>query len=215
MMEITFDYKLDGYTYKVLIVKKNNKNTYIKIKDDLTIYVTTNYLTSKREIKIILDNEKEFLRKALSRTRKKLEKEELFYYLGEKYDIILVPFENTEVSDGKIFVKDMKTLEKWLKKQMKRIFTERLEYNYNLFDEDIPFPKLKIRSVKTRWGDCNKRDNSVTLNSKLIQYSIHEIDYVIIHELSHLVHFDHSREFWETVRLHMPDYKKSVAILKE
>ena len=62
-MEITFDYKLDGYTYKVLIVKKNNKNTYIKIKDDLTIYVTTNYLTSKREIKIILDNEKEFLRK--------------------------------------------------------------------------------------------------------------------------------------------------------
>lgn len=215
MMEITFDYKLDGYTYKVLIVKKNNKNTYIKIKDDLTIYVTTNYLTSKREIKIILDNEKEFLRKALSRTRKKLEKEELFYYLGEKYDIILVPFENTEVSDGKIFVKDMKTLEKWLKKQMKRIFTERLEYNYNLFDEDIPFPKLKIRSMKTRWGVCNKRDNSVTLNSKLIQYSIHEIDYVIIHELSHFVHFDHSREFWETVRLHMPDYKKSVAILKE
>lgn len=214
-MEITFDYKLDGYTYKVLIVKKNNKNTYIKIKDDLTIYVTTNYLTSKREIKTILDNEKEFLRNALSRTRKKLEKEDLFYYLGEKYDIILVPFENTDVSDGKIFVKDAKTLEKWLKKETKRVFTERLEYNYNLFDEDIPFPKLKIRSMKTRWGVCNKRDNSVTLNSKLIKYSLHEIDYVIIHELSHFVHFDHSREFWETVRLHMPDYKKSVAILKE
>lgn len=214
-MEITFDYKLDGCIYKVLIVKKNNKNTYIKIKDDLTIYVTTNYLTSKREIKTILDNEKEFLRNALSRTRKKLEKEDLFYYLGEKYDIILVPFENTDVSDGKIFVKDAKTLEKWLKNETKRVFTERLEYNYNLFDEDIPFPKLKIRSMKTRWGVCNKRDNSVTLNSKLIQYSIHEIDYVIIHELSHFVHFDHSREFWETVRLHMPDYKKSVAILKE
>ena len=214
-MEVMFNYKLDGQTYNVLVVKKNNKNTYIKIKDDMTIYVTTNYLTSKREVKVILDNEKDFLRKALSRTRKKLEKEELFYYLGEKYDIILVPFENTEVSNGKIFVKDEKTLEKWLKKQMKRIFTERLEYNYNLFDEDIPFPKLKIRSMKTRWGVCNKRDNSVTLNSKLIQYSIHEIDYVIIHELSHFVHFDHSREFWETVRLHMPDYKKSVAILKE
>ena len=215
MMETTFDYRLDGNTYKVLIVKKNNKNTYIKIKDDLTIYVTTNYLTTKREVKTILDNEKEFLRNALSKTRKKMEKEQLFYYLGEKYDIILVPFENTEVSDGKIFVKDMKTLEKWLKKETKRIFVERLEYNYNLFDEDIPFPKLKIRSMKTRWGVCNKRDNSVTLNSKLIKYSIHEIDYVIIHELSHFVHFDHSREFWETVRMHMPDYKKAVAILKE
>ena len=214
-MKITFDYKLDGIVYKVLVVKKNNKNTYIKIKDDLTIYVTTNYLNSKREVKIILDNEKDFLRNALSRTRKKMEKEELFYYLGKKYDIILVPFENIEVSEGKIFVKDNKTLEKWLKKETKRIFEERLEYNYNLFDEDIPFPKLKIRSMKTRWGVCNKRDNSVTLNSKLIKFSIHEIDYVIIHELSHFIHFDHSREFWETVRIHMPDYKKSVAVLKE
>ena len=214
-MEVTFDYRLDGISYKVLVVKKNNKNTYIKIKDDLTIYVTTNYLTSKRDVKTILDNEKDFLEKALSRTRKKMEKEELFYYLGEKYDIILVPFDNIEIDNGKIYVKDEKTLEKWLKREIKRIFTERLEYNYDLFDEDIPFPKLKIRSMKTRWGVCNKRDNSVTLNSKLIKYSIHEIDYVIIHELSHFVHFDHSREFWETVRIHMPDYKKAMAVLKE
>ena len=214
-MEVTFDYRLDGISYKVLVVKKNNKNTYIKIKDDLTIYVTTNYLTSKRDVKTILDNEKDFLRKALSRTRKKMEKEELFYYLGEKYDIILVPFDNIEIDNGKIYVKDEKTLEKWLKREIKRIFAERLEYNYDLFDEDIPFPKLKIRSMKTRWGVCNKRDNSVTLNSKLIKYSIHEIDYVIIHELSHFVHFDHSREFWETVRIHMPDYKKAMAVLKE
>ena len=212
---MNFDYKLDGDIYNVLVVKKNNKNSYIKIKDDLTIYVTTNYLTTKGEVKRMLDNEKDFLKRSLSRARKKMEKDELFYYLGQKYDIILVPFENTEVYDDKIYVKDMKALDKWLKKQMKRIFTERLEYNYNLFDEDIPFPKLKIRSMKTRWGVCNKRDNSITLNSKLIRYSIHEIDYVIIHELSHFVHFDHSKEFWETVRMHMPDYKKSVLILKE
>ena len=212
---MNFDYKLDGDIYNVLVVKKNNKNSYIKIKDDLTIYVTTNYLTTKGEVKRMLDNEKDFLKRSLSRARKKMEKDELFYYLGRKYDIILVPFENTEVYDDKIYVKDMKALDKWLKKEMKRIFSERLEYNYDLFDEDIPFPKLKIRSMKTRWGVCNKRDNSITLNSKLIRYSIHEIDYVIIHELSHFVHFDHSKEFWETVRMYMPDYKKSVLILKE
>ena len=212
---MNFDYKLDGDIYNVLVVKKNNKNSYIKIKDDLTIYVTTDYLTTKGEVKRMLDNEKDFLKRSLSRARKKMEKDELFYYLGKKYDIILVPFENTEVYDDKIYVKDMKALDKWLKKEMKRIFSERLEYNYDLFDEDIPFPKLKIRSMKTRWGVCNKRDNSITLNSKLIRYSIHEIDYVIIHELSHFVHFDHSKEFWETVRMHMPDYKKSVLILKE
>lgn len=214
-MVITFDYKLDGEIYQVVIEKKHNKNTYIKIKDGLTIYVTTSFLTTKREVKTILDNEKDFLRKALSRARKKLEKESDFYYLGQKYDIIKVPFDNIEIENNKIFVKSDEELNKWLKKQIKKIFKERLEYNYNLFDEDIPFPKLKIRSMKTRWGVCNKRDNSVTLNSKLIEYSIHEIDYVIIHELSHFVHFDHSKEFWETVGFYMPDYKKSVKILKE
>lgn len=214
-MIITFDYKLDGEIYKVVIEKKHNKNTYIKIKDGLTIYVTTSFLTTKREVKTILDNEKDFLRKALSRARKKLEKEADFYYLGQKYDIIKVPFDNIEIENNKIFVKSDEELNKWLKKQIKKMFKERLEYNYNLFDEDIPFPKLKIRSMKTRWGVCNKRDNSVTLNSKLIEYSIHEIDYVIIHELSHFVHFDHSKEFWETVGFYMSDYKKSVKILKE
>lgn len=210
-----FDYKLDGKVYKVLVVKKRNKNTYIKIKDDLTIYVTTNFLTSKSEIKYILRNEEEFLRKALSRTIKKIEKESEFYYLGKKYDIIFVPFEDVEIESNKIYVKDEKKLEKWLKKQIKEIFTERLEYNYNLFEENIPFPKLKIRSMKTRWGVCNKRDDSVTLNSKLIKYSLDEIDYVIVHELSHFVHFDHSKAFWKTVGTYKPDYKKSVRTLKE
>ena len=50
---MNFDYKLDGDIYNVLVVKKNNKNSYIKIKDDLTIYVTTNYLTTKGEVKTI------------------------------------------------------------------------------------------------------------------------------------------------------------------
>ena len=214
-MEVMFNYKLNGETYKVLVIKKNNKNTYIKIKDDMTICVTTNYLTTKREVKTILDNEKLFLQKALSKAKKKMEKASSFYYLGQKYDIIKVPFDDIQLDSNKIYTKDDIMLEKWLKLETKRVFNERLTYNYDLFDEDIPSPKLKIRSMKTRWGVCNKRDDSITLNSKLIEYGVHEIDYVIIHELSHFVHFDHSREFWQTVEKHMPDYKKSVEVLKE
>jgi predicted metal-dependent hydrolase len=214
-MEVTFEYKLDGNTYNVLVVKKANKNTYIKIKDDLTIYVTTSYLTSKHEVKVILDNEREYLRKALSRVKVRASKEEEFYYLGKKYDIIRVPFDDIEIDSDKIYVSDENQLEKWVKKETKRVFEERLKFNYDLFEENIPFPKLKIRKMKTRWGVCNKRDKSVTLNSKLIEYSLHEIDYVIVHELSHFVHFDHSREFWNTVGCYMPDYKKSVKVLKE
>ena len=214
-MTYDFEYKIDGIKYPVIIEKKNNKNTYIKIKDDMTIYVTTNYLVSKRQIKILLDNEKDYLKKALIISQKKHEKEKEFYYLGQKYDIIIVKFDNIEIDNNKIYTPSKEALDKWLKKQMLKVFKERLEYNYNLFTEDIPFPKLKTRKMKTRWGVCNKRDNSVTLNTKLIRYSLQEIDYVIIHELSHFVHFDHSKDFWHTVAKYMPTYKKAVKVLKE
>ena len=212
---MTFDYKLDGENYIVEVVKKNNKNTYIKVKEDLTIYVTTNYFVTKRYVKNVLDNNDEFLRKAIKKVKNRIQKDNDFYYLGKKYDIIYTDFNRVEVDGGKIYSKNENSLNKWLKGQMVLVFTERLKYNYNLFSEKIPFPKLKIRSMKTRWGVCNKRDNSVTLNSKLIKYSLNEIDYVIIHELSHFVHFDHSRDFWNTVEKYMPDYKKSVRVLKE
>lgn len=214
-MSYDFEYKMDGVKYHVIVEKKNNKNTYIKIKEDMTIYVTTNFLTSKWQIKNMLDSEKDYLKKALANVKRKYEKEKEFYYLGEKYDIIIVSFDKVEIDGHKIYTPSRDALEKWLKKQMLKVFNERLEYNYNLFNEDIPFPKLKTRKMKTRWGVCNKRDDSVTLNSKLIRYGIKEIDYVIIHELSHFVHFDHSREFWNTVAEYMPDYKKSIKVLKE
>ena len=214
-MSYEFDYKVDNEKYRVVVVKKNNKNTYIKIKDDLTIYVTTNILMTKGQIKSMLDNEQEYLKKALLMAKNKYEREQEFYYLGKKYDVVVAPFDNVEIDGDKIYTPSYNTLNKWLNKQMLKVFNERLKEKYNLFEEDIPFPKLKTRKMKTRWGVCNKRDISVTLNSKLIRYEIHEIDYVIVHELSHLVHFDHSKAFWQTVTKYMPDYKKAVRILKE
>ncbi len=211
----TFEYKLDGKKYNVEMVIKNNKNTYIKVKEDLTIYVTTNMFTTKRMVKNLLDEQQDFLRKVISKMKNRNEKENEFYYLGEKYDIIKVPFDKLEIDDYKIYVSDEKELQKWLKKKTLEVFEERLNYCYQLFEENIPFPKLKIRKMKTRWGVCNRRDLSVTLNSKLIRYNTFIIDYVVIHELSHLVHFDHSKEFWQTVEKYMPNYKKAVKVLKE
>jgi len=212
---MTFEYKIDGVKYNVVVIKKKNKNTYVKVKNDLTIYVTTNYLATKWYIKSLLDNERDFLRKSIERVKKRKEMDEEFYYLGKKYDIILIPFNNIELDDTRIYVKSLSSLEKWVKSETQRILKERLDYNYSLFEEDIPFPKLKIRSMKTRWGVCNKRDDSITLNSKLIRYNVREIDYVIIHELSHFVHFDHSKEFWKVVSHYMPDYKKAVKTLNK
>ena len=207
-------YKINDYLCNVYIEKKNNKNTYIRVKEDLNIYVTTNYLITEKQIIKLLDNNYDYLFKTLNNMKQRNEKKELFYYLGKKYDIIYYD-SNIELYNDKIYVKDEETLDKWYKKQIKKIFKERLDYNYSLFTEKIPYPNLRIRKMKTRWGVCNKKTNTVTLNSELIKYDFSKIDYVIIHELSHFLYFNHSRSFWNQVEKYCPNYKKIRNELKD
>lgn len=201
-------YTIEDITYHIIIERKNNKNTYLRLKDTNTIYITTSFLTTKRQIlNLIKDNEK-FIIKNSKKMEQKKEKENSFFYLGKEYNIIIYPDSDIEFVGSRIYVKNKEALEKWYQKEMKRIFQERLDYQYHQFEEAIPYPILKIRKMKTRWGVCNKRDNSVTLNAELLRYDIEKIDYVIVHELSHFIYFDHSKNFWNQVSKYFPDYKR-------
>ena len=155
---ISMRYKVDNQEYEVIIEKKNNKNTYIRVKEDLKIYITTNYFVSNKYIEKLLNNNIDYLKKMLEKRKQQLEKEDNFYYLGNKYDIILLSsIDNVEIVNNKIYTRDNKMLEKWYKKQIQQIFKSRLDFNYERFLESIPYPVLKIRNMKTRWGVCNKK----------------------------------------------------------
>ena len=206
-------YVVNNIEYEVVIEKKNNKNTYIRIRNN-KIYITTNYFVNKSYIKNLLDKNYDVIKKMIEKNNQRLERSSKFYYLNKEYDIIFVNYCDIEINDNKIFVKSEEYLNKWLKKQTEIIFKERLDYIFNLFEEKIPYPKLKIRKMKTRWGVCNK-NNSITLNSDLIKYGYEQIDYVIIHELSHFIHFDHSKNFWLQVSKYCPNYKEIRKSLKE
>ena len=199
-------YELDGKKINVIIVKKNNKNTYIRIKEG-KIYVTTNYFGSKSYVKNLLDKNKPYLIKMLNHSIKKEEFNSKFHYLGDEYTIISANFFDIDDINKRIFVPDNTYLDKWLKNKVKEIYQERLDYIYHLFEENIPYPNLKIRKMTTRWGVCNRKNNNVTLNSELIKYGYKQIDYVIVHELSHFVHFNHSKDFWMLVSKYCKDYK--------
>ncbi len=206
-------YSVDNKEYDVLIERKNNKNTYIKIKNNV-IVVTTNYLVSDRKIIKLLDSNIPFLRKALRMEEYKREKNDNFYYFGKKYDIIITPLYDVEFINDKVYTKSLDSLDKYLRKNMKEIYKERVDFYYKQFVENIPYPIIKFRPMKTRWGVCNRSNNSITLNNELIKYDIGCLNYVIVHELSHFVHFDHSKEFWTTVEKYYPEYKKYRDMLK-
>jgi len=207
-------YVIDNQEYNVEIIRKNNKNTYIRVKQDLTIYVTTNYFVTKKQIEHLLDQNIEYLKKMINKSLINQEKQNKFYYLGNEYQIIYMNTD-TEIYQDKIFTKDEDTLNKWLKKQIKNLYKEKVEDLYNKFEENIPYPKIKFRKMKTRWGVCNKRNLSITLNTELIKYNIECLEYVIVHELTHFIHFNHSKNFWNVVEKYYPNYKQVRKKLKE
>ena len=211
--------KLGEDIYDICITKKiSNKNTYLRVKDDLKIYITTNTFTSNKEIENIILKNQDAIKKMITKVTNKKNKQMGFFYLGKKYDIIKTSNSGIALGQEKFFVnKDFNNndLEKWYKKEALKIFQERFEICYNNFTEKIPYPSLTIRKMKTRWGVCNTRNKRVTLNLELIKKPVFCLDYVIIHELSHLIHPNHSKKFWLLVEDNCKDYKQIRKLMKE
>jgi predicted metal-dependent hydrolase len=96
-----------------------------------------------------------------------------------------------------------KIVMEWYYKQAHICFSKRIEFFSNKLG--VPRPQLRLSHAKTQWGSCDVR-GIVRLNWRLIQLSISLVDYVIAHELSHLIEMNHSLAFWRTVESIYPDY---------
>lgn len=203
--------------YKVDITRKNNKNLYIRVSKDLNINITCPYFyTDKMIEKIISDNYNDIIKMLLKQKQKSVNKDiDENCFLGKKLNIIYKEVKKPIYENYNLTIKDNDMLNKWYKKKAFEVFKIYLDEAYDVFEENIPYPILKIRNMKTRWGVNNKKDNSITLNLELIKKDQEYLNYVIVHELSHFVHFDHSKAFWNTVEKYCPDYKRVRKELKE
>ena len=200
------EYIYNNDKYVVEIIRKNNKNTYIRVKNNI-IYVTTNYFSTNHSIKKLINDNSIAINKMIDKSLKKSEIEDSFYLFGKKYDIIYGSFSEIDIVEDKIYASDEKKFNKWLNSYISNIFLEHLNYWYNQFEEKIPVPNLKIRKMTSRWGVCNIKNKNVTLNYTLFKYDIECLDYVIIHELSHFIHPNHSKDFWTLVSKYCFNYK--------
>lgn len=198
-------YTYNNINYPIVIIRKDNKNTYLRVKDG-KIIVTTNYFVSNSKVKKLIEDNASFIIKNLDKYNNRLS-DTSFKLFGKNYDIVY-GLPNTEISDNKIYTTDDKTFSKYLFKYINSVYQDRLNYWYNLFEEKIPIPNLKIRKMTSRWGVCNIKNHNVTLNLELSKYNMECLDYVIVHELSHFVYPNHSKEFWNLVSKYYLDYKK-------
>lgn len=213
-----------------LLTRKSVKNVNLRIKPEGKVLVSANNSVPTDFIDAFIEKKQRYIFSALSKYE---EKKKLFqsvpkrYVSGESYDLlgkslrlkVEVNKEENVYTDGVyIFlrVKDKDDfrhkeimMSKWLKQYQTTVFEELLQEKYLLFEKyGVTYPTLKIRNMTSRWGSCQPKKGIITLNSKLIEAPRNCIEYVILHELVHFIHPNHSRQFWDFVAMMMPDWKE-------
>ncbi|MEE0956016.1 MAG: SprT family zinc-dependent metalloprotease [Eubacterium sp.] len=98
-----------------------------------------------------------------------------------------------------------------LTEEARSYLPERVKYYAQIMG--VTYGRITIRHQKSRWGSCSAK-GSLNFNCLLMLAPAEVIDYVVVHELSHRRHMDHSREFWAEVGRYMPDYKEKEKWLK-
>ncbi len=215
----------------IQVVRKfRAKRLTLSIRPDRPMRLTSNLSTSKNEMLEFLRSHESWIRKnyekikALEQKYQKpsFENGSLFPYLGElKYFTFAVtslkkPF--FAVEDGFLmcylprgasassYTKEL--FENLLQSFFKKQGIEYLEARISLWVQRtglIP-SQIKYNRATTRWGSCNSK-KQINMNWKLICHAPHLIDYVIVHELCHLKHLNHSEQFWSLVASFMPEYQ--------
>lgn len=137
-----------------------------------------------------------------------------FFYLGKSYKLALVEDqpEPLVLSDQFYLSKSVlpsagSIFKEWYKQQAFQVITERVKWyaaqnGYN-------YQRVKIMDARTRWGSCGPR-GSMNFSWRLAMAPVRVIDYVVVHELVHLKEKNHSKAYWNKVKLLMPDYQQQI-----
>ncbi len=143
-------------------------------------------------------------------------------YLGENCSVVLSEGKNKRPKIEKVantfFISSnfdavpKKFIKKWYLQQAEQVIGERVEIWKQKFGASVN--SVSIRSQRSRWGSCSTKGN-LNFNWKLVMAPLDVVDYLVIHELTHLRHMNHSGAFWETVEMHCPDYADKEKWLKQ
>ncbi|VYT65005.1 DUF45 domain-containing protein [Clostridium tertium] len=205
------------------IIYKNKKNLSIKLNGDKEIIVYSPYGVSDEYIEKIIRKKENWIISNLNKIEKNnFNDESYIIYRGKKFlkkveeaniDKIVLNVDSITIRSKSLesnYINDL--IYKWYIEMANEIIlarTKMLSYKNNL----IP-SRILIKSQKSRWGSCNSK-REVRLNWRLILMPEEVMDYIIVHELCHLKHMNHSSYFWDLVNELQPDFKTSKRWLKE
>lgn len=194
---MSFQIEINQRLVTVQLEKKRNiKHVYLRVLNPNLIQIKTNIYYTLYDAKNLIEKKIDWISTSILKLEKKSVNEDEFLYLGVR----------KKLEDFKI-----KNLDTFYKKEI-------LKYLPNLVDEYAKkmnlFPtSIKYRKNKRTWGSCNYK-NGLNFNILLMKFPIELMEYVIIHELAHIKHKNHSKKFWDLVEEFCPDYKEREKIFK-
>lgn len=146
------------------------------------------------------------------------EEGELFWYLGTRYPLRIssdlkgsLCFEEEFILSSREKNRARELFAWWYRREARQVITARVEFFSSR--DGFHYQALRITGARRRWGSCNTRGN-LSFSWRLVMAPLDVIDYVVVHELAHLEHCDHSSRFWNRVRALYPDADRCRAWLK-
>jgi len=208
------------------IIRSNRKTLSLSINENADLVVRAPHFASYDEIQKFISeksawiDKKHRLIKAHLKDNENQHSRSQCLYLGSLYP---VKIDNNSIEpisfNGQMFTINNENretisllLKSWYKKRFMEVALPRLSYFSNKYN--LKVNQVRVKEQKTLWGSCSSKNN-INLNYLLIMAPMKVIDYVIVHELVHTIHKNHSAKFWQEVEAIMPNYKDARYWLKK
>ena len=179
--------------------QKRMKNLYIRVIDKENIHIKAGQYFDVMDAKIFIEKKQEWIYTKLNELEKITIEDDEFMYFGkiEKKDIYKLHDEDS--------------VNKFYKKKA----AEYIDFLVDKFSKKMQlYPtKVSFRKNKRTWGTCNSK-NELRFNFLLMKYPLEITEYVVIHELAHIKHKNHSKDFWGLVEIYCKDFKSREKLFK-
>lgn len=217
--------------------RKNVKHINLRVQPDGEIKVSAHPDVPYRQIEDFVEDKSDWILKQMRyfdtvRPIPMPEKDymtgESFRYLGKQYRLKVMEVETDEhvkfyrgficlyVKDREDQARKKELISSWYQNRRQVIFQESLERMWERIKSyGVNYPKLKTRKMKTRWGSCLIKDETIVMNNDLIYAPKACIDYVVLHELIHFIEKEHNNRFYNLMYLLMPDWEERKRYLDE
>ncbi|NLZ47495.1 MAG: M48 family metallopeptidase [Clostridiales bacterium] len=231
------NFRLEDRIIQYNVIKSKRKTIELSINDKKEIVIKAPINCSNEYINKFLKDKQKWITERLDVIEKRLSSRvylefktgERLLYLGKSYPLVVEYDKGNRIGAGFDKGEFRLVLPHYLegeprkeaakkiiidlyKKMAKSLLKERTEFYSKLIG--VTVNRVFIKGQKTLWGSCSSKNN-INYNWKLIMAPLEVLDYVVVHELCHIIHRNHSNAYWQEVEKYMPDYKKRIKWLKE